>query len=177
MHRFYLPFLLLMTIVVEGVATDLLPRSVMAQEWMIIPHWLLVFLVLITVFFDLEDTYFSVLYAILFGLMIDIVYTSVIGVYMFIYAIVIYIIHGLRKMLHANFFVALSLTILAILLADSGLYIIYFFIGISPLLWDEYIVTRLLPTLVANIAFFALLYPFTKNRLVHWSLQQFDYKK
>lgn len=177
MQRFYLPFFLLMTIVLEGVAFDFLPRSVVAEEWMVIPHWLLVLLVLITVFFDLEHTYFSVLYAILFGLMIDIVYTSVIGVYMFIYAIVVYIIHGLRKILHANFFVALSLTIIAVVMADTGLYIIYFFIGISPLLWDEYFFRRLIPTLIANVAFFALLYPLIKGKLERWSLQQFDSKK
>ncbi|MBM7572030.1 rod shape-determining protein MreD [Aquibacillus albus] len=177
MHRFYLPFFLLLTIVIEGVAYDFLPRSLVAGNWMIIPHWLFVFLIMITIFFDFEDTYYSVLYAIIFGLIVDIVYTNVIGVYMFIYAIVIYFIHGIRKVLHTNVFVALLSCIIGVGLADLGIYIIYYFIGINDVLWNNYIIYRLAPTVIANVLFFLVIYPFIKRKLIRWSSQQFDIKK
>ncbi|MDL4841665.1 rod shape-determining protein MreD [Aquibacillus rhizosphaerae] len=177
MQRFYLPLLLLLMVVFEGVALDFVPQSLMAKELLMIPHWLLLFLVMITLFYDLENTYYSLLYAILFGLMIDITYTDVLGVYMFVYALVIYIIHGIRKVLHANFFVALLLSIIAIALADIGIYIIYFFIGINELLWNDYMMIRLIPTLIANSVFFILLYPIIKTRLLNWSQERFDSKK
>lgn len=174
MQRFYLPFLLLFLLVIEGVALDFLPKSLMAEQWTIVPHWLLVFLIMITIFYDLENTYYSVLCAIFFGLMVDIVYTSVIGVYMFIYAIVIYFVHGLRKVLHTNYLVALLLSIVGITLADVGVNIIYFFIGVSNLLWNQYLMERLLPTVIANVLFFILIYPLIKGKLLKWSEQRFD---
>ncbi|WP_077621362.1 rod shape-determining protein MreD [Sediminibacillus massiliensis] len=174
MRRFYLPLILLALLIFEGVALDFLPDSLTDGKWMIVPHWVLVYLVLITVFYDMERTYFSVLYALIFGLVIDIAYTSVIGVYMFIYALVVYLVHGLKKLLHTNFFVALLLVVIAVALVDTGLYIIYSFIGMTIFSWSEYLLVRLMPTVLANLLFFLILYPITKPKLAKWSTARFD---
>ena len=174
MRRFYLPLILLFLIVIEGVALDLLPSSIMMEHWMVIPHWVLVFLMMIAIIYDFENTYVSVLYAIFFGLLIDIVYTNVLGVYMFSYALVTYIIHGLNKLLHHNFITAILLTIAGIALADIGINIVYFFIGTSPMIWEEYAMNRLVPTIIANGLFFIVLYIIFKRKLVQWSYERFD---
>ncbi|QTM99956.1 rod shape-determining protein MreD [Sediminibacillus dalangtanensis] len=174
MVKFYLPLFLLLLLVLEGVAVDFLPNSLVTGRWMIAAHWVLLYLVLISIFYDLENTYVSVLYAIAFGLMIDIVYTSVLGVYMFIYPLVVYGIHGLKKLLHTNFLVALVLSALAVALADTGVYIVYSFIGLTELPWQDYFYIRLIPTLLANVLFLLLIYPLTKQKLVKWSTDRFN---
>ncbi|WP_226036538.1 rod shape-determining protein MreD [Aquibacillus saliphilus] len=173
MQKFYLPLLLLVLLVLEGVALDFLPISLIG-DWIVVPHWLLVLLVLVTIFYDKENTYNSIIHAIIFGLLIDIVYTNVLGVYMFIYAITIYSIHELKKILHTNYFVALLMTIIAVGIADIGIYFIYFFIGAIELFWKEYLMIRLIPTLIANILFFLICYPFVKRKLVKWTIERFD---
>ncbi|WP_186576268.1 rod shape-determining protein MreD [Aquibacillus kalidii] len=177
MQRFYLPFLLLMILVFQGVALDFLPESLIADKWIIVPHWILIFLILISVFYDLESTYYSILYAILFGLMLDIVYTNVIGVYMFTYGIVTYAIHGIRKVLHTNYFVALLLGIVGVTAADIGIYIVYWFIGIHAMSWNLYLIDRLVPTIISNVIFLILLYPIVKPKLLKWSQGKFDRKQ
>ncbi|MRH42977.1 rod shape-determining protein MreD [Aquibacillus halophilus] len=177
MQKFYLPLFLLALVVLEGVALDFIPNISVLDDLLVIPHWLLVFLVMVAVFYDQENTYFSIVNAILFGLLIDVVYTSVIGVYMFVYALTIYLIHGLSKLLHTNYFVVLLMTIIAVGIADIGIYFIYFFIGTMDIFWEEYMMTRLIPTILANILFFLICYPIVKRKLVKWSIVQFDRKK
>ncbi|WP_053219029.1 rod shape-determining protein MreD [Virgibacillus senegalensis] len=174
MARFYLPLFLLFLLVLEGVAVDFLPNSLVTGRWMIAAHWVLLYSVLISIFYDLENTYVSVLYAIVFGLMIDIVYTSVLGVYMFIYPLVVYAIHGLKKLLHTNFLVAMVLSALAVALADTGVYIVYSFIGLTELPWKEFFFIRLVPTLFANMLFLIIIYPLTKSKLIKWSAERFS---
>ncbi len=103
MSRIVIPFLLFLLLVLEGVALDLLPFSLVESDVQLVPHWVLVFLILKIIFFDREDTYASVIHGFIFGFLIDVVYTGVLGVYMFSYALVVYLIHGLAKVLHANF--------------------------------------------------------------------------
>ncbi|MCT2537956.1 rod shape-determining protein MreD [Aquibacillus koreensis] len=177
MQRFYLPSFVLLMLILEGVALDFLPQFLMDKDLLIVPHWMLLFLVLIAIYYDFENTYYAVLYAVIFGLMIDIVSTSVIGVYMFIYALVIYIIHGLRKVLHTNYLVAFLLAVLDVIMVDIGVYIIYFFIGINHMQWNEYMSVRLVPTLIGNMIFFILLYPIFKGKLMKWSSDRFDSKR
>ncbi|GGM27342.1 hypothetical protein GCM10011351_11470 [Paraliobacillus quinghaiensis] len=177
MSRLFLPLFLLLLLVLEGVALDFIPSQIIENDWILVAHWLFIFLVLMTLFYDLEHTYYSVLFAIIFGLMVDIVYTNVIGVYMFMYGFTIYFVHGMSKMLHTNFFVAFLLSAVGISVVDFGIYLIYSFIGISQMDSSVYFTNRLLPSLVANLIFFLILYVSLKKKMVKWSKERFDIKK
>lgn len=172
MKKLYLPLIILLLLVLEGVALEFLPENLIMENLLIIPHWVMIFLVLTTMFYDRENTFYAILYGVLFGLMIDVVYTSVLGIYMFIYGIVAYVISGLTKVLHTNLLVALLLGLVGVGLADIGVYIIYSFIGITDFAWGEYIRLRLIPTLAANLLFLLVFYPFIKGKLEKWSEEQ-----
>lgn len=170
MKRLYLPLLLFFLLTFEGVVPDLLPFQ--SPSTIIVPHFVLVLLVLITVFYDKENTYAAVLYSIIFGLLIDVVYTGVLGVYMFGYGIVIYAIHKLKVLVHANFYVVTLLGFLSVALAEVFIYIVYLTIGITTVGWGDYLYYRLLPTVLANFLFFIVLYPIIANKLAIWSKEQ-----
>ncbi|SEQ14641.1 rod shape-determining protein MreD [Virgibacillus subterraneus] len=172
MKRIIIPLILFLFLVLEGVALELLPVSLAKSDLVIVPHWVFVFLLLLTIFYDRENTYFSVLYGLLFGLLIDIVYTGVLGVYMFSYALVIYIIHGLTKMLHANFFVSLLLGMIGLILCEVFINAIYTVVGISDMIWKDYLIYRMAPTVIANIVFLAALYPIMLKKLSSWRNEQ-----
>lgn len=163
MRRLLLPFILFLLVVLEGVSLELLPF--VNSSTLIIPHWVLLFLVLITLFYDQIDTHVAVFYGIIFGLLIDVVYIDVLGVYMFVYATVIYIIHKLKGLVHMNFYVTMILGMLSIILADSIIYILFLVIGLTNMFWNDYLFYRLMPTLLANLIFFILFYPFSKRVL------------
>ncbi|MBP1947673.1 rod shape-determining protein MreD [Virgibacillus litoralis] len=172
MKRIIIPLVLFSFLVLEGVALELLPISLAKSDLVIVPHWVFVFLLFLAIFYDRENTYFSVLYGLLFGLLIDIVYTGVLGVYMFSYALVIYIIHGLTKMLHANFFVSLLLGMIGLILCEVIINAIYTVVGISDMIWKDYLIYRMAPTVIANILFLAALYPIMFKKLSSWRNEQ-----
>lgn len=172
MKRFYLPLILFFLTIMEGVAFELLPTRLVTSDLLIVPHWVLVFLVYMAVFYDKDTTYQSVIYALVFGLFIDIVYTGVLGIYMFAYAIVIYLAHGLKRMLQGNFYVILLMGILGIMVADTLIYFVYAAIGITDMLWQDYMVSRMLPTILSNLIFVIILYPLVAKRLTRWGREQ-----
>lgn len=172
MKRLLVPLILLLLLILEGVALDILPVSLIKGDFIFVSHWVFVFLVLLAIFYDREDTYFSVFYGLLFGLLIDIAYTGVLGVYMFSYALGAYMVHGLTKILHANVFVTLLLGTAGLILADVMINVIFSFTGLAEMAWQDYIVYRLVPTVTANILFLLALYPIMTQRLLRWKKDQ-----
>lgn len=168
MKRLYLPLILLLLLVLEGVALDLLPINLVAGKSLIIPHWIFVFLLFIAIFYDRDHTYFSVFYAVIFGLLVDVVYTGVIGVYMFSYAIVIYIVHALKKSFHTNIYVTILIGIIGVGLTEISINFIYTVINIIDIDWKQYVIYRLMPTILANLIFLIILYPFVRKKLLTW---------
>jgi rod shape-determining protein MreD len=174
MKKAYLPLILFVLVILEGLAVNLLPQRFVLSEYLIIAHWVLAFLVLIAVYYDEEDTYYSIAYAFIFGLLIDVIYTGILGVYMFSYGAVIYVIHALLKVLHQNFYVYLLSGAVAFVLADCFIYIMYAVIGVTDMVWQDYLLKRSLPTLLANLLFLLLLFPLFKKRVVRWGEEQLD---
>lgn len=174
MKRLYLPLILFLLMILEGVALELLPAKLIIGSILIIPHWVFIFLVCIAVFYDEENTFYSVMYGAIFGLLIDIIYTGVLGVYMFTYAVSVYVVYGLKKMLHANLYATLLLSFIGIVLTDVMINFIYSVVGIADMQWGSYLLYRLLPTVLANLLFLLILYPFFKNRLVTWRKERLN---
>lgn len=169
MRKYIIPLTCLLLLSMQGMAMSLLPASLVYSELLITPHWVLVYLFILTIFYDKDDTYLSVWYGLIFGLLLDIVYTGVLGVYMITYTVVVYAIHGCNRWFHSNFLAVSLLTIVGISLADTMIYVIYSFIQVTSMSWADYGMLRLLPTLAANMIFFTLLYPVVKGPVSRWS--------
>ncbi|WLR46133.1 rod shape-determining protein MreD [Halobacillus litoralis] len=104
MSRYFIALLCLFFLIMQGMAMSMLPANLVYSDLLMTPHWILIFLLIIAIFYDKDDTYNAVWYGLPFGLLIDVVYTGVLGVYMITYTLIIYTVHGLNKWLHANFF-------------------------------------------------------------------------
>ncbi|MFD1362923.1 rod shape-determining protein MreD [Lentibacillus salinarum] len=168
MKRLLIPLILFLLLTVEGVALDILPDSLVQGDFIFVAHWVFVFIVLLAIFYDREDTYFSVFYGLLFGLLVDIAYTGVLGVYMFSYALGAYMVHGMIKLLHANFFVTVVLGTGGLIMTEVLINVIFSFTGLTDMGWQHYALHRLLPTVMANILFLLALYPIMARRLAGW---------
>lgn len=172
MKRLWLPFILFLIVIMEGVALELLPARLVNGDLLIVPHWVLMYLLYVLMYYDKENTFTSVFLAVVFGLMIDTVYTGVLGVYMFTYALVVYILHGLKTLLQANLYVTLLLGFLGIVLSDFLIYSTFLVIDITDSTIKHYIIYRLVPTVVANLTFLLILYPFVREPLIRWQQEQ-----
>ncbi|UOR12161.1 rod shape-determining protein MreD [Halobacillus amylolyticus] len=137
MRRYIIAGLLLILLVMQGMAMSLLPANLVYSDLLITPHWVLCLVIIIAIFYDRDDTYHAIWYGMIFGLLIDVAYTGVLGVYMATYATTAYILHGIKKMFHANFIAASLLAILSVAMADTMLYIIYSFVQVTTFTWGD----------------------------------------
>lgn len=174
MKRLYLPLLLFLLLVFEGVAIDFLPVNFIGAEIMIVPHWVLIFLILINIFYDQETTVYAIIYGVIFGLLIDVVYTNVLGVYMFTYALGAYITHLLKRILQTNIYMTIVIAVLVLSIVEIALIFIYSLVGIAdPISWG-FLEYRLIPTVIANIIILLILYPLFSKRLMRWKNELID---
>src|SRR5699024_1059049 len=81
---------LLFLLIFEGVALELLPNNLLNLSVIITPHWILVFLITLSFLYEEADPQEFIPYAIIFGLLVDIVYTDTLGVYMFDYGLALF---------------------------------------------------------------------------------------
>ncbi|TCT27129.1 rod shape-determining protein MreD [Melghiribacillus thermohalophilus] len=177
MKRIILPLFLLLFLVLEGIFPELVPRKLNGSEIYIIPYFVMSFLILMAIFYDYDQTYQSIYYAIVFGFLTDLLYTDLIGVYMFTYGAVAYFVHKFKRVLHANFFVTFILTLFGVSLSDTLIYMMYAVIQITSMAPVEYGMTRLLPTVLANMITMAVLYPLFYRRMWKWSEELMSHRK
>lgn len=173
MRRVYIVITLFILLALEGVALDFLPQSMLNSQSLIVSHWVFVFMIYIALYFDTEKTYHGVTMAAIFGLLIDIVYTDILGVYMFAYFVSIYIIFLLGRTIRINLPGSILLGVIGITMADAIIYLIYSFINVTQLRIEEYAYYRLLPTILANVIFLIILYPIFNKRLLRWREKHF----
>src|SRR5690625_475788 len=174
MKKLIFPLILFLLLVSEGVALDLLPNILTSTETLIVPHWIFVFLILIALFYDTSDTFYAVIFGVFFGIFVDIAYTEVLGVYMFVYPLAIYIVQLLKRMLQTNFYMTMIITVISISIVEMLIYFIYSFVGIVDATMSYFVLHRLLPTILANVLFLIPLYFLSVNMLMRWSREQLE---
>lgn len=167
MKRLLIPLILLIVLAIQGVAIEIAMSFSSMQHIYIIAHWLFVLLICISMFFDTDTSYFAIGYGVLFGLLIDVVYTDMLGIYMLGYGIALLIVQGIRKAFHVNIYTTMLMLVLGIVVADTFIHMIYSMVGIVTIPFWTYIWIRLLPTILANMIFLLLVYPFVSKRLIH----------
>lgn len=174
MSRIYLPLILILLIILQGVPSEIIGQHLTDADLIITVHAVFIFLVLFKTFYDPENSYNAVVFAVFSGLTIDIIYTDVIGVYMFSYAAMVYFVHGMSKFIYINFYTSTVLAISSIGFLDLFLYYIYQFIGITEMDISRYLYNRLIPTIIINSVIFLIFYLIFKKKLVRWSTDRYD---
>src|SRR5699024_10705215 len=118
MKRLFIPFILFLLVVLEGVAIGLLLYRLSTSSYLIVPHWVFIALALLSIFYDSYDTVNAVIYAAVFGLLIDIVYTDLLGVYMFSYAVGIFVVHLLKRLFIENLLLTILMTVIGLMVTE-----------------------------------------------------------
>ncbi|MDV2581122.1 rod shape-determining protein MreD [Alkalibacillus haloalkaliphilus] len=171
MKVFLLPLFMFIFFVTQSVAAELIPQSFWLGSLYYIPHWTLIFAILIITFYDREHSYVGLLNGLAFAFLTDLVYTNLLGVYFLAYGLALYMVHVLKRYLHKNFLVVLVFSILGLAAAEVLIYSLYFIIGQVDLSFNAYIFNRLIPTLLINILFLLIIYPIFIKKLVKWKYE------
>src|SRR5699024_12430941 len=129
-------------IVMEIVTIYLFSSSLSSEHMLIDVHWLFMFLILISLLYVTEDTFFAVIYGIYFGLLTYVVYTGVLGVYMFIYPMTLYLLHIAKRLLQTNVYMVIIISIFSLFVIEVLLFFVFSIVGTVQLTFYNFFLYR-----------------------------------
>lgn len=147
MRKFLLPLLFLLLFIVESLFVEYLPEKVFGFERIFVPHFLFIALLFLTIFVGKKH---GIIFAAIFGLLFDIVYVEIIGIYLFLYPFISYLIYKLLQVLQANIITAFLAALLGVSLLEIGVYEMNYLIHVTDLDFIGFMNLRFYPTLILN---------------------------
>lgn len=160
MQRFFLPSIIFFLFIIEGTFMQVIAPDRFGLNFLIIPRFAFVIVIVISVFFGRTT---GMIYGLILGLFQDVVYTHILGVYIFSMAFITYLLGFSYKIFQKNVFLLIFTAIFGTILLDYLVFGIYSMVGITNLFHERFFYERLLPSLVVNGAFLVIIvYPLRK---------------
>jgi rod shape-determining protein MreD len=158
----FLPFaIFVLLFIIESLFVELFPVRFLKEGHILVPRFLLAGILLLTIYGSKKQ---GIWYGLLFGLMFDIVYTEIIGIYLFMFPLTAYFVSKLMKILQSNIIIATIVVLLGMAVLEILVYELNYLIHITEMPFPQFINMRLLPTLILNLIFLILfVYPFKKQ--------------
>lgn len=151
----WLPVIMIGTFILEGVVSLQFGQSLFGESRLFIPHFLLIMLIIMTAFYKRNV---ALIYAFILGILFDIYYTGVMGIYFAIFPFVVYITEKFLKVLQNNIVLVGLVAIFNVILSETLVYAFYYLIGTTTLSFADFIDYRLWTTILFNLAFYLVVF-------------------
>ncbi|MFZ3588324.1 rod shape-determining protein MreD [Bacillus sp. DJP31] len=155
MRKWLLPFLAIICFIFESVFVQILPSEFFGVERIMVPRFVMVMIVIITMFTRVST---GMTYGFVLGLLYDLMYTNLIGVYTFSFTLLAYIVASIMRVLHINTLTVTIVSLFTISILDFFVYGIQLLIKATSIPVEYFLTIRLLPTLILNLAFVILFF-------------------
>jgi len=148
------------------------PIELNEQMYTLVPRFLIIYLIFVSIYYNRKR---AMLYGLFFGLLYDVFFIDIIGLYSFIYPLMCLVASFIIKFIHQHLLVATILALLLVAAVETLLFFFYTFIGIKVMTLESFFSYHLLPTMVANLVFilmfgwafkYLLLYRFNQKALL-----------
>ena len=160
MRKAFLPIIISLCFLFESVFVELLPAELLKSSSIFVPHFLMVAIIFVTVYISQKH---GIMYGFIFGILFDIVYTEIIGIYLFMFPLVAYMTSWIMRILQTNIILVSFVAILGVGFLELGVYEMNFLIGRTDMSFASFVDIRLVPTLILNLIFIILVsYPLRK---------------
>ncbi|HVH96181.1 MAG TPA: rod shape-determining protein MreD [Bacillus sp. (in: firmicutes)] len=160
MRKAFLPIIISLCFLFESVFVEMLPAELFKSSSIFVPHFLMVAIIFVTVYISQKH---GIMYGFIFGILFDIVYTEIIGIYLFMFPLVAYITSWIMRILQTNIILVSFVAILGVAFLELGVYEMNFLIGRTDMIFTSFMDIRLVPTLILNLIFIILVsYPLRK---------------
>lgn len=150
MKQLQLFIVLLVLFLLQGTVFQVFSLRSFGYDLVASPYFILIAVLMIGFFYSKTVALY---YAVVFGFLIDLVYTDVWGVYAFCITLTSYILLLIGKHFNIHIIVVLLVAIIATFLVDLEVYGIYTLLGIAKQNFIAYIHQHLVPTLILNSGF------------------------
>ncbi|MBC2325156.1 rod shape-determining protein MreD [Listeria booriae] len=150
-----MPLIAIGIFILEGLASLQFGHAFFGDQRFFIPHFLIVMLVMMTTFYNRNMT---LIYAFILGIVFDIYYTDVLGVYFAIFPFIVYLTDKFMKVLQNNILLVGLVTVFNVMLTECLVYGFYVLIGGTDMAFTTFADQRLWTTILLNLAFFLVLF-------------------
>jgi len=150
----FLPLIISLCFIFESIFVELLTVESLVSNRMVVPHFLMVSIIFTTIYGSRKH---GLMYGFIFGLLFDVVYTEIIGIYLFMLPLVAYIASWIMKVMQSNIVIVSFVALLGVTLLELGVYEMNFIIHRTDMVFSQFVDIRLMPTLILNLIFIVLI--------------------
>ncbi len=160
MKKLFIPFLAVFFFIFESIFVNLTGGNLFGGDSILVPRFLMILFTFLAVYSTERK---ALWYSFIIGLLFDIVYTGIIGIYMTCFPLVTYAVSKIMKILQNNIFVVSVTALISVAALEVLAGGFHFILGMSGMNFKEFSSIRLIPTLLLNgAAILILAWPLRK---------------
>ncbi|WP_413362899.1 rod shape-determining protein MreD [Lysinibacillus sp. 3P01SB] len=154
MVRYLIPFVAVLLFLLEPEFAKFSPIYFKDYTAYLVPRFLILYLIFISIYYNRKR---AVIYGLIFGLLYDVFYIDIIGLYSVLYPLVCFIAGWSIKFIHQHLLITTVLAVLLVAGMEFLLYEFFLLIDFTAMPFMEFLNGRLLPTIGANLLFLLML--------------------
>lgn len=152
--RFIVPAIAVVLFYLEPVFGLFSPLDIGGEYRYLIPRFLIMYLIFISIYYSRNR---AMAYALFFGLLYDVFFLDIIGLYSFLYPLICLIASFIMKYIHQNLIVTTLMSLVLVSGLEFALYQFFSLIGLTDISLQVFVRERLVPTMIANSIFLVML--------------------
>lgn len=150
MIRSIIPLIAVLLFLLEPIFSLFSPIEIGGALYTLVPRFVIVFLIFIVAYYSKQR---AILYGIVFGLLYDMFYIDIIGLYAFLYPVICLIAATMIRQVHRHIVIVMILSLVLIALLEVLSYGFASLIALTTIGTEEFVSGRLIPTMIANSLF------------------------
>lgn len=153
MIRSIIPLITILLFFLEPIFSLFSPIEINGALYTLVPRFVIVFLIFVAVYYSRQR---AILYGIVFGLLYDMFYIDIIGLYAFLYPLICIIAATIIRRIHRHILIVMILCLFLVALLEILSYLFASLISLTSIGSEEFLTGRLIPTLIANSLFIVM---------------------
>lgn len=159
----FLPVIIFLLFIFEGTVIPVILPDNYGSEFLIVPRFAFLIVIFVAIFLGRST---GTIYGLVLGLFQDVIYTHILGIYIFSMGLIAYLLGFSFKIFQRNIFLLIITAILGTILLDYLVYGINLAVGITDLAHERFLQERLFPSLLVNSTFLIIFAPFLRKSLI-----------
>lgn len=168
MNRSVIPILAVLLFFLEPVFSLFSPIEIEGLRYTLVPRFVIVYLIFVAVYYGRQR---AILYGILLGLLYDMFYIDIIGLYAFLYPLICFIAALIMRYLHRHILTVMLLSLFLVAVLEILSYFFASLIALTSIDTHEFFTNRLVPTMMAN-SLFVIMFGWFFKTLIYKRMNQ-----
>ena len=150
MIRSIIPLIAVLLFFLEPVFSLFSPLEIGGVFYTLVPRFVIVFLIFIAVYYNKKQ---AIIYGIVLGLLYDMFYIDIIGLYAFLFPMICFIAAMIVRQVYRHIVTIMVLCIFLVALLEVLSYVFASLVALTTIGFGDFIFGRLVPTMIANSLF------------------------